>query len=562
MVNRGYQTDDAPIIDYKLWALDGLQLRGPSPDWERPYFAAVGAAQVFGRFAGTPFPELLARALRLQAFNVGMSGAGPSFFLRRPRLLALINRAQFAIVHIMSGRSVSNRMLSLGINQGVLFRRDKEKPSPQFAEVAYRELLNELPIDQLVALRSENRDIYVREMQDLLTSIAVPKLLLYWSDRAVDYRESVSSIGGYWGGFPHFVNREMVDLLRPFSDRYIEVEGRRGLPQHLINKSTGVPVVMWPEDKFPDVKLREHNHYYPSPEMHEDAFQAVQPACKDLLGHRQAGDAQHSRAWRDVLIPKLKEAPLRRKLLIHLNLLGNDGSAIDGSLEKSFGQRWRSIYSKEPKAHYGLEELLPDLEPNGSVVALSCHRVRFPSRPIPGFDLTYIVMLRHPVMRARYIYECEGMEGRGGASDSNHTKLANRLSFSDWVDSYLSGGDYASPIANYQTRVCSFTKSESNIEDSSCPMKLHNYQEAAENLRLCLVGTVERFSESIAAIERRARVTFPELILSPYLEDGTARQQIVAPRAIEEIRLELGDALFGKLCDENRYDLLLHNAFA
>jgi 2-polyprenyl-3-methyl-5-hydroxy-6-metoxy-1,4-benzoquinol methylase len=281
-MNAGYQKDDKRLLDYELWPLGRLLLRGPQPEVGKPYFSALGAAQTFGRFTRSPFSALLSSACGVGCLNLGISGAGPSFFLQRPEVMEVVNKGLFAIVQIMSGRSVGNSLVTLGGNQGMLIPKYGKSAAPRFAEHVYAEFLNTLAPIQLDQIRTENRAALALETIELLKRIEVPKVLIYWSARHPDYPETLTSLGGYWGGYPHFVNSQVLDAIRPFADHGVEVVGRNGLPQPLYDCHTGKPVLMWSEDAFPHVKHRYANLYYPSPEMHRQAALALEPICLEL----------------------------------------------------------------------------------------------------------------------------------------------------------------------------------------------------------------------------------------------------------------------------------------
>ena len=72
----------------------------------------------------------------------------------------------------------------------------------------------------------------------------------------------------------------MVDELRRHCDRYVECVGKRGLPQILLDRFTGERVTI--TDPWTSQPWNE-NWYYPSPEMHEDAANALEPTCRELL---------------------------------------------------------------------------------------------------------------------------------------------------------------------------------------------------------------------------------------------------------------------------------------
>jgi hypothetical protein len=549
LVNSGYQHEDLRIIDYQIWPLHGLDPRGPAPDFAKPYFSALGAAQVFGRFTEHPFPRIVADEIGLQAFNLGMSGAGPGFFLQRPWLIDMINQGRFAVVQLMSGRSVSNSRYKTGINQGVLIPRAQPESAPVFAETVYQELLESGSPAEIEMLRVENRDVYVREMRTLLARITVPKVLLYWSTRAPDYEEGIGNIGDYWGGFPHFVNREVIDLLRPHAEHYVEVVGARGIPQPLFDKQTGEPILMWPEDRFPRVKMREHNHYYPSPQMNEDVAAALVPICRTLIAAPPVPDAA-------------PPPPRPRDILLHVHIFKNAGSAIDRSLRESFGTRFKVIDPVEINRAFGRADLVEAVLAEPGIAAVASHQIRFPFSNSRRLRIHPIIFLRHPLLRVQSIYDYERMDGRNDTSTAPHTIAANAMDFPEWIEWCLSEIRRSGPVANFQTRICGLTANGSTRDHWGVPVGLVSYQEAVAQLRTAHVGIVEDFERSIARIERRLRDYFPELILSSYVENASLAAQVITERSVDRVEEALGRDLFARLCEANRYDLMLYQEFA
>ncbi|WP_404713057.1 DUF6473 family protein [Sphingomonas sp. MMS24-J13] len=540
-VNAGYQRDDRNIVDYELWQLGDQQLRGPEPDRDRPYFAAIGAAQVFGRFVPTPFPDLIAEQIGMAALNLGMSGAGPSFFLQREEMIAAANRAEFVIVQFMSGRSISNSRAVLANNQGVMWLRDHPDASAYYAEDIYRHLLNTLSPAELAELRAENRENYVTEMQALLGRIERPKILLYWSKRPVNYSEGLDNLADYWGDFPHFVNRDVVETLIPFADHYAEVVTERGIPQPLFDMSSGAPIMMWPEDRFPNVHQREHNHYYPSPEMNEDAATILMPAVRQLMGSSGR--------------PRAEQAPQPRAILVHMHIHRNAGSAIDRALQESFDHQWRTVSAPDPAA--GGEAVVQAAASDAGLQAISAHQMRFPLPEREGLRFQPLLLLRNPIVRARSVYDFERSEQQRTHSDAFHTRMANQHDFRGWVEWCLSDTIASGPIANLQTRLCSVTNNGTRMDHWNHAITLRNFHEAKTLLSTAAVGTIEDFDASLIRIERALHLTFPRLRLLAYLENAAADEGIDLTTTEDMVREELGEALYDRLCAANAFDLLL-----
>ncbi len=278
----GYQERDAEIIDYQLYRLEGLgnPLRGPRPGRLEPgaYFSCIGAAQTFGCYCEQPYPRLLGEALNREVINFGMAGVGPSHFLKKRRILDYVNEGRFAVLQLMSGRSVSNHLFESNGREMLTRRSDGVKLG---AEPMYRQLLADGDRHQINRVLHETRMNWVEETLQLLEAIQVPTILLWFSVRPPEYVADMDEVSRFFGAFPQLVNREMVELVRPAAAGYVECVGREGLPQPLYSRFTGEPVAV---NKRQDLGggQRSVNGYYPSPQMHRAAFEALLPVCRQV----------------------------------------------------------------------------------------------------------------------------------------------------------------------------------------------------------------------------------------------------------------------------------------
>ena len=303
----GYQARDYEVVDYEMYKLPGTELffRGPEqPDLKpQQYFVCLGAAQTFGCFCENPFPKILQEQLDLPALNLGYGGAGPRFYLRHTELLEYLNNAQFVIVQVMSGRSEDN---SLFESQGLEFLKRRSDGLRLSSDDAYKSLLEnnylwkKSPVFQshartlcrvVGALRAvrvvfETRRNWLNSYEHLLNNITSPKILFWFSQRTPEYRIRYTNLGSLFSSFPQLVNQEMVNKIRTFSDYYVECKSSRGSPQRLTSRFTGEPVQVRLANDRPDFgdTVWRHNRYYPSPEMHIDAAQKLEPICKELVG--------------------------------------------------------------------------------------------------------------------------------------------------------------------------------------------------------------------------------------------------------------------------------------
>jgi hypothetical protein len=280
-VGRGYQERDYEIVDYHLWKFDGLdrEVRGPRPRTFEPqqYFVCLGAAQTFGCFTDETFPTLLARGIGLDVLNLGTAGAGPLFFLRNlDALRPYLDGARFVVVQVMSGRSEDNRVFqSSGFEYGWR-RSDGERIG---AAPVWQEALEQHGPDFARELLAETRENWLTHFEQLLRAIAAPRILFWFSKRTpADHGDDVSSIDALFGQFPHLVNAEMVEQIKPWADEYVECVTSRGMPQPLFSRFTGEPVTIRGRADLGGEESAV-NAYYPSPEMHEDAAAKLLPVC-------------------------------------------------------------------------------------------------------------------------------------------------------------------------------------------------------------------------------------------------------------------------------------------
>ncbi len=291
----GYQRRDAEIVDYKIWKLwtpkTGFALRGPRPVSLAPgdYCTSLGAASTFGRFVKRPYPQLLGEALGISSLNLGFSGIGPSFYNdpKNDMLINVINRSKFVTIAVMSGRSQSNsRFKTAPYSQEQYILEDGQVVPADFA---YQQLIETADTKTIVDLVAETRMRYLRSFLQLLDKITVPKVLVWFSGRSPNYQASYENLFKLLSGFPHMVDLPMVKTLKRRCNAYIEIVSSNGLPQPLMSRHTGKPVSIVRPRNYQQGKIQltdsslTHNHYYPSPEMHQSLTQSLIPICKQLL---------------------------------------------------------------------------------------------------------------------------------------------------------------------------------------------------------------------------------------------------------------------------------------
>jgi LPS sulfotransferase NodH len=276
-VGHYYQGIDAPYFDYDLQYVDGLGdklYRGPFVDLSKPFIACIGAAQTYGRFCARPYPHILSELLNIQVLNLGVGGAGPVHF-DTPKYLDVLNRAELVIFQVLSGRSSNNSAFNNSEHGGLEGVRLKDGEKMRFEHFLEDFVKNE-DSSKVRKIVDETRNNYVRDYAALISKINAPRLLFWFSDRRPEYDIDYSSPWSILNSYPQIINRDVIESILPSCDSFVECTSARGLPQKL-----------WSSENDIDGALSKggnlYNHYYPSPEMHEDAAILLLPACLKFL---------------------------------------------------------------------------------------------------------------------------------------------------------------------------------------------------------------------------------------------------------------------------------------
>jgi hypothetical protein len=284
----GYQERDKHIVDYEMYTLPGIVpypgggiFRGPGITGGS-YIACIGAAQTFGCLCKTPFPAILTERLGIESLNLGYGGAGPTYHNSNAALLNYINAARLVIVQMLSARSQSNSRFRTTHHamEGVRIADNVSMTAEDFFSDLILRCSSDIP-----TLVAETKRNFTRDMIKLLNDIRPPKILFWFSVRKPEYVEEITlPIWKFWGAFPQFVDREMVERLIPHSDEYVECVSNAGLPQQLIDMNGNPTTISHSYSLTNKVVYSDtHNNYYPSAEMHEEAANKLVPACLSLL---------------------------------------------------------------------------------------------------------------------------------------------------------------------------------------------------------------------------------------------------------------------------------------
>lgn len=296
-MSAGYPERDREIIDYQTYKLDfpsvkRFPFRGPKPQNlnKKEYFSCIGSAHTYGCFSEKPYPTLLQEKLGLPALNLGQGGTGPSFFLRRKELLDYVNNGQFLVLQVLTGRGESNSLLESNQGKHLMTRRSDgiKQPAAKFFE----ELLKKGEIEQVKRLVTENRHSWIKNYRELMKEIRVPIILFWFSQRSPeDYQIGYENVKSLWGEYPQLIDTNTVEQITNYANEWVKCVSTTGMPQLLISRFTGEPVSkavgQFIGNTTITVKGKVYNKFYPSPEMHIDAAEILEPVCRKYILQRE-----------------------------------------------------------------------------------------------------------------------------------------------------------------------------------------------------------------------------------------------------------------------------------
>ena len=280
-----HQIDD-PLFDYKIYRFGRTRqgFRGPQPDLRDNYVAFIGGSSTFGRYNDTPFPDMVGERLGRTVLNLGTDGAGPGFFLGDPEVLRTAMDADLTVVQVMCASATSNRMFAVRPRRNLRLHTISDLLAGVYPEVDFSRFsftkgmlkhLHALDESRFKLLANEMKNAWIGRMQTLLSTIETKTLLFYLSEREPD---NMSTPTGDITDmkYPQFIDRAMLDAVKPAADGYVECVTSAGMPQDL--RVDGHAVLFRPSGE----PINE-NHEFATPEMHAAATEALMPEIERIL---------------------------------------------------------------------------------------------------------------------------------------------------------------------------------------------------------------------------------------------------------------------------------------
>lgn len=240
-----------------------------------------------------------------------------------------------------------------------------------------------------------------------------------------------------------------------------------------------------------------------------------------------------------------------RNVVVHYHIFKNAGTSLDRSLLEAFGPAWRSFEGAHAHDVLTSAQLGAFLRSRPEIRAVSSHLAR---PPVPWNGCIPLVMLRHPLLRARSVYEFT----RNDPSQPFHTVVKGHgfAGFAQWA---LQGEPGSVVVRNYQTihlsqasfRADHILNATAQLADLAQAMDLISQWGCA--------GVVEFYEKSLHAFNAILEEKMADITLASRWENHSLIPTFTdVETQLELVRDELGTTIFDALMAVNQFDLELY----
>ncbi len=238
-----------------------------------------------------------------------------------------------------------------------------------------------------------------------------------------------------------------------------------------------------------------------------------------------------------------------RHVIVHYHIFKNAGSSLDAILRNSLGAAWVAWDPGNPSDVVTPNQLASFIVKTPQAVAVSSHQARPPIPLVENLAIHPLFFLRHPILRAASVYKYE----KAAFQKTQSAAVATNSTFSDYIRWHLNANNRV--LRNFQTIYLSGARFRLNPGQS---IDASNEIGAALDFlkTVPVFGIVERFTESIRRFQVMLQSNFPQIRWFEARENSTSSDLA----SFADIRRELGESLFRRLEEENRYDLELYEA--
>jgi hypothetical protein len=274
-----YDHHSAAALDYSpcRYGAPHLLFRGPERPLSGAYCAMLGGTETYGKYIERPFPQLVEDETGCTVVNLGLVNAGIDVFAGEDAVRQVSDRARVTVVQVLGAQNMSNRFYTVHPRRNDRFVKASALLQTMYREVDFTEFhftrhmlstLQAVSAERFAFLLDELKAAWLRRMRHLAGRMPGRTVLLWLSERSPDQAPR----GAGLGLDPLFVDRAMVDAVRPLFTEYVEVVAS---PRA---RCSGVDGMIFPPLEQPAAAR------LPGPVVHGEAAEALAPVVARLMG--------------------------------------------------------------------------------------------------------------------------------------------------------------------------------------------------------------------------------------------------------------------------------------
>ncbi|MGF1493843.1 MAG: hypothetical protein ACFBSC_15590 [Microcoleaceae cyanobacterium] len=236
---------------------------------------------------------------------------------------------------------------------------------------------------------------------------------------------------------------------------------------------------------------------------------------------------------------------MKRVILVHHHIFKNAGTSLQYALKQYFKDQYYEceLPNSQMVTTADLEQFIVE-HPEARVI--SGHHICWPTPQGEDYRTQSIVLLRDPLARGESVYKFE----RKQQAETEGAVMAKEMDFAEYVRWRLDRTP--TMLCNYQTYYCSQQeKGDRNRIPTEADLEV-----AMQNLQAsAVVGTVERYEETLESANRRLEADYPGMALVYQYLNVTGKPEVPSQEQVQEkLRVMLGGEIVDELVEGNRLD--------
>lgn len=205
-----------------------LLFRGPRKKMAGDFIAILGGSETYGKFIESPYAALLEKQLGMECVNFGCVNAGVDVFTNEHAVIDACAKARLTVVQVVGAQNMSNRFYAVHPRRNDRFLRASTLLKTIFREVDFSEFsftkhllttLQTISPERFEVVREELKEAWIARMKLLLEKIEGKTVLFWFADR----KPEETGLEDGLGRDPIFVDRAMIEAVRPFVTEIVEV---------------------------------------------------------------------------------------------------------------------------------------------------------------------------------------------------------------------------------------------------------------------------------------------------------------------------------------------------